>query len=216
MNAPVIVVGAGGHGRVVADALQCAGREVLGFVDLDPALQGRQVLGLPVLGTDAALGGHDPLRVMLANGLGGISAGAAASQRVRLQTRLQAAGWRFTAVRHPSAVLSASARLGDATQLLAGCVVQAGAAIGHGTIVNTAAVVEHDGEVGDFNHLAPRALLCGGVATGDFVHVGAGAIVLQGLRLGAGTLVAAGAVVVRDVAGGLVAGVPARQREARR
>lgn len=213
MNSAFIIVGAGGHARVVADALLCAGGRVLGFIDADATLHGRCVLDLPVLGGDDALARHDPREVQLVNGIGGVEAGP--SLRERVQARLQTQGWRFAGVRHPAAVVAASAVIGEGCQLLAGSVLQPGASLATGSIVNTGAVVEHDCRVGAWNHIAPRALLCGGVHTGEFVHVGAGAVLRQGIRIGDGTLVAAGAVVVRDVVGGTVAGVPARAMDRR-
>lgn len=209
MNQPVIIIGAGGHAAVVADALLSAGETVLGFTDADPARHSGQMLGLPVLGDDAdALARHAPQATRLANGIGGVRGTAL---RERVQRRLQAQGWIFTSVRHPSAIVSRFARLGAGTQLLAGSIVQAGAHIGDGSIVNTAAVVEHDCRIGEQVHVAPRALLCGNVEVGSRSHVGAGAVIRQGVRLGDETVVGAGAVVVRDFEGaGVLVGVPAR------
>lgn len=214
---PVIVIGAGGHGLVVADALLAAGRRVIGFTDADPARHGRRVAGLPVLGGDDALVAHAASDVLLANGIGGVGRRGGEPLRHRVQARLSQAGWRFTGVRHPSAVVSALATIEPCAQLLAACVVQPGARVGTGAIVNTAAVVEHDAVVGAWTHVAPRALLCGDVEVGEMSHVGAGAVVRQGLRLGARTTIGAGAVVVRDFAGdGLLVGVPAAAMEANR
>lgn len=218
MNAglPIIVIGAGGHARVVADALLAAGARLLGFTDADPALHGTQVLGLPVLGGDEVLASQQRADIRLANGIGGAGNAADAgagrvSLRRRVQQRLMGEGWRFAGVRHPSAVTSCFAQVHDDAQLLAGCIVQTGAQIGEGAIVNTAAVVEHDACVGPWCHVAPRALVCGEVAIGEGSHIGAGAVVRQGLTLGVGTVVGAGAVVVRSFDGGVVlTGVPAR------
>lgn len=212
MSLAVIVIGAGGHAVVVADALLAAGETVLGFTDADPQRHGQRLCGLPVLGDDATvLAAHRPDTTRLANGIGGVR-GTALRQRV--QQRLQAQGWQFTGVRHPSAIVSPFARVGDGVQLLAASVVQAGAEIGAGCIVNTAAVVEHDCRLGEQVHVAPRALLCGEVELGARCHVGAGAVVRQGLRLGADTVVGAGAVVLKDFAGaGTLVGVPARPME---
>ncbi len=211
---PIIVIGAGGHARVVADALMAAGAQVLGFTDADPALHGRQVLGLPVLGGDEVLASQRPSEVLLANGIGGAGRVADAgrvSLRRRIQQQLMDQGWRFAGVRHPSAVVSRFAQVHEDAQLLPGCVVHTGASIGQGAIVNTVAVVEHDAQVGAWCHVAPRALLCGEVLVGEGCHVGAGAVVRQGLALGPGTVVGAGAVVVRSSEGGVVLlGVPAR------
>lgn len=210
----VIVIGAGGHARVVADALLAAGRTVLGFTDRDATLHGKRILGLQVLGDDTLLAQHDRQGVELALGLGTVGAGQDTLQRQSLQQSLQNQGWRMASVRHPSAVVSAFAQVQPGAQLLAACVVQAGAQVGEGCIVNTAAVVEHDTTLGAYSHLAPRALLCGNVTVGACSHIGAAAVVRQGLTLGEQTVVAAGAVVVDSCEGHtLLLGVPARPRE---
>ncbi|MEI7967450.1 MAG: NeuD/PglB/VioB family sugar acetyltransferase [Betaproteobacteria bacterium] len=214
-NAPVIIVGAGGHAVVVADALLAAGRTVLGFVDGDPAKLGTWVLGLPVLGDDAALNSHRDCGIELVNGIGGPGTTSSAGQvtlRRRVQHRLSALGWTFAAVRHPGAIVSPSAELGPSAHVLAGAVVQPCAQVGDGAIVNTRAVIEHHTHVGVFAHIAPAAVLCGEVWVGEEAHVGAGAVVRQGIHLAARVMVAAGAAVVRDVHEGVVAGVPARAR----
>lgn len=205
-----LVVGAGGHGVVVADALLAAGRRVLGFIDEDRARHGQTLLGLPVLGGDEALEAHRASNVRLANGIGGVGGTGQPSRRAEVQRRLEARGHTFASVVHPSAIVSRHAEIGTGAQLLAGCVVQPLARIGRGAIVNTRAVVEHDVVLGDFAHVAPGAVLCGNVHVGEGAHVGAGAVVRQGLRLAPATVVGVGAAVVRDCAGGIWAGVPAR------
>lgn len=211
--APVIIVGAGGHGRVLADALLLAGRTVLGFVDADAGLQGTTVIGLKVLGDDTRLIAGDWPEAVLVNGVGGRPGG-----RVRrdVQTRLETAGRRFTGVRHPSAVVSPFAEIDDTAQVLARAVVQAGAVVGHGCIVNTGAIVEHDVRLEPFTHCAPGSILCGDVRIGATCHIGAGAVVREGVTLGDGVVVGAGAVVVDDHAGpALLLGVPARRGNGR-
>ena len=207
---PVIVVGAGGHGQVVADALQASGRVVLGFVDRG-AVPGTMVNGLPVLGDDDWLGsdgGYD-----LANGIGGSGGNANNGGRREVQKRLEAAGFNFVQVRHPTAVVSAGADIGPGVQLLACSVVQIGARVGAGAIVNTAAIVEHGCRVGAFTHCATGAILCGDVTVGSDAHVGAGAVVRQGVTLEDRVVVGAGAVVLGPGTGqGPLIGVPARRR----
>lgn len=205
-----MVVGAGGHGIVVADALLAEGRTVLGFVD--PALMGATVIpGLDVVGSDDSLdlqGGYD-----LVNGVGGTGAGAGRELRRRVQARLEALGFRFTGVRHPTAIVSRHAVVGEGVQLMAGSVVQAGAQIGAGVIVNTGAVIEHGCRIGAFTHCASGAILCGDVQIGDGAHIGAGAVIRQGVRLEAGVVVGAGAAVLDAGSGeGMLVGVPARRR----
>lgn len=207
---PVIVIGAGGHAAVVADALLAGGATVLGFTDANPERLGRVICGLPVLGDDRVLAEYGRDAITLANGLGGLG-DERVPARQRLQQSLENRGWRFCSVVHPSAIVSRFAQLGPAVQIMAGCVVQAGAIVGSGTIVNTAAVVEHDVTIGDWSHIAPGAVVCGHTQVGVASHVGAGATIRQGLLIGAHTLVGAGAVVVKNFPGaGVLVGLPAR------
>lgn len=207
---PVIVVGAGGHGQVVAEALEAAGRLVLGFVDAAVAA-GAEVAGLPVLGDDGWLSPESDYE--LANGLGGTGAAAGQGRRRAVQTRLEAAGFRFAAVRHPSAVVSPHADIGPGAQLMARCVVQTGVRIGPGAIVNTGAIIEHGCRVGAFSHCATGSILCGDVTVGSDAHIGAGAVIRQGVALEDGLVVGAGAVVLGPGTGpGPLVGVPARRR----
>ena len=216
MSVRYVVIGAGGHAGVLADALLRAGHKVLGFTDLDPALHGRELCSRPVLGGDEALEPHRGGDVRLVNGIGGIGREGDTLRR-RVQEGLEARGWRFAGVCHPSAIVSAHATLADDAQVLAGAIVQPGARVGRGAIINTAAVVEHDCVVGNWTHVAPRALLCGDVRTGTHCHVGAGAVVRQSVVLGDEVIVGAGAVVVADrTLPGTLTGVPARCREAAR
>lgn len=213
MNTSLIVIGAGGHAAVVADALLSAGAHVLGFTDVDARRHGQTLCGLPILGNDSVLDLHAPAALCLINGIG--STGEAGNQGARkaVQRRLEAKGWRFAPVRHPSAVVSRFALLSADAQLLATSVVQAGARVGEGCIVNTGAIVEHGTQLGEFVHVACGAVLCGNVHVGAHSHVGAGAVIRQGVRLGDDTVVGAGAVVVGSFEGGrTLIGVPASAR----
>ncbi len=210
MSVPVIVIGAGGHARVVADALRGAGSEVLGFVDADSGRHGAQLDGLMVLGGDEMLATYRSANVLLANGIGSIGI---PTRRRAVHEALAADGWRFTTVIHPRATVSPHARLEEGVQVMAGAVVQPGAVIGVGCIVNTGSVVDHDCVLGAQCHVAPGATLSGEVHLGTECHVGTGAVIVQGVTLGARTLIGAGAVVVCDYPGGVtLMGVPARAK----
>lgn len=213
MTRAIIVIGAGGHGRVVADALLRAGEPVAGFVDSDAAKHGRSIAGLPVLGGDDYLDTVAARGCLLANGIGSVSSTA---QRRDVYQRMQVRGFRFTAVFHPAAVVARHVELDEGVQIMAGAIVQPGARIGANTIVNTGAIVDHDCRIGAHCHLAPGCVLSGAVELGDQCHVGTGACIRQGIVLGPKTLLAAGAVAVVDDAGdATLIGVPARRREAR-
>lgn len=201
----IIIVGAGGHGAVVADIV----RDAVGVVDDNPALAGTTCFGLPVLGPIAALAGtpHDAVVVAV---------GDNATRRAIVE-RLCAAGERLVTVIHPFASVAPSAAIGDGSMLCAGAIVLPRAAIGRGVILNTKASVDHDSVVGDFAHVGPGATLGADVRVGGGTLIGLGASVASGKTVGARSIVGAGAVVVRDLPDDVTAmGVPARITSDRR
>lgn len=204
----VIVLGAGGHARVVADALLASGRKVLGFLDQDRNKHSKTLLGLPVIGGDEVLATLSTEEVELANGIG--SAGVMqARKNVYLDARR--CGFAFTTVLHPSAIVAPSAHLCAGAQVFARAVIQPLATIGENSIVNTGAIIEHDAVIGSHVHVSPGSLVAGEVRVGDCVHVGIGAVIIQRVCIGNEALIAAGAVVVDDVPDGMrVMGVPAK------
>lgn len=205
---PVIIIGAGGHAKVLAALLDAVGAPVLGFTDNDPARLGGEVLGHPVLGDDAVIDDHAPSSVELAVGVGSTRA---CTVRREIHDAFAAKGYRFRTCVHPAAWVSPDARIGAGAQIMAGAIVQPGCTIGAGAIVNTRATVDHDCRIGAHAHVAPGAVLNGSVSVGADTHVGAASVVLQNLTLGKRVTVGAGAVVTKNIAdGSSVAGVPAR------
>jgi sugar O-acyltransferase (sialic acid O-acetyltransferase NeuD family) len=206
---PVVVFGAGGHGKVVADAARSAGDKLLAFVDDEPVRAGTSIWGLPVVSWDQCVA--EPEQWSEAGFALGIGENAA---RQEIQRRLEHAGRRVVSIAHARATISDTAVVAAGTVVLAGAVVNADAVIGRGCIVNTGAIVEHDCALESFVHLSPNAALGGNVSIGERTHVGIGATVLPGVRLGADVTVGAGAVVLRDVPDAqTVVGVPARPIE---
>jgi sugar O-acyltransferase (sialic acid O-acetyltransferase NeuD family) len=203
-----LIIGAGGHGKVVLDILRAGGLcRPVGFVDADPRLHGTTVGGLPVLGGVHQLarlaGPAKATAVVIAIGDNRARAGYAAE--------VAGAGLRLVNAVHPSAVVAESAVLGVNVVVAANAVVCAEARVGDHAIINTAATVDHECDVGPGVHICPGAHLAGRVRVDVNAVVGLGANVIQCLRIGAGATVGAGAVVLRDVpAGATVVGVPAR------
>lgn len=212
MNAAdIIVIGAGGHAKVLVAALERAGHNVAGLTDADLRLHDTAVLGRPVLGGDEAVLERGPGAVLLVNGIGSVRRG---DLRARIQSDLAGRGFRFLTLVDPWALVGPDVVLGEGAQVLAGAVVQPGCRIGTGAIVNSRAAVDHDCVIGEFAHIAPGATLSGGVRVGARALVGTGAAVRQGISIGEGTVIGTGAAVVCDLPDGIVAtGVPARVRE---
>jgi len=207
MKLPVVVAGAGGHGRVVAASLIAAGREVLGFAD--PDSDSRSVMGIPVLGDDPAVRSRHPAgEIEIAIGIGSV---ASMGARVEVGRTWVEHGYGLATVVDPSAIVADGVKLGSGCQVLPGAIVQIGCRVGSGAIVNTGSQLDHDGILGDWVHLAPGALCSGNVRIGARSHIGTGAVVIENRVIAEGVMVAAGAVVVDDIPAGIrVAGVPAR------
>lgn len=207
--ADVVVVGAGGHGKVVISLLKKLPHRLLGYVD--PMARGI-VLGIQRLGDDGVLPSlleHYP-GCHAVIGVGRVE--AASRLGYRLLARLEAMGFALPPVVSPEAVVNEEVVLGAGTVVCDGAIVNSGTTIGRGCILNTHCTVEHDCCLGENVHIAPAAVLSGGVSIGDHCMVGVGATVIQGVRVAADCMIGAGAVVVRDIEGhGVYAGNPARK-----
>jgi len=204
-----IILGGGGHARVLIDTLRSAAGVVpCGVLDADESRWGQRLLDVPILGGDELL--EDLIRRGLTHFLVGL--GGARDNRPRRRLFELAANQGLTpmTVAHPSAVCSSWAVIGAGTVVYPTAVVNAAAELGVNVIVNTGAIVEHDCRVGDHAHVSTGATLCGAVRVGALAHVGAGATVRQGITIGEGAVVGAGAVVIDDVEPWtVVVGVPA-------
>ena len=198
----MLIYGAGGHGKVVLDALECSGRRVLGFVDDDTSRAGGEHCGYRIHAWPPEGVGEDTELVVC---IGDNEQRRQVSERV-LGLRRQLA----TAI-HPSAIIARDVEIAAGAMILAGAVINPGARVGGGSMINTCAVVDHDCRIGEYAHISPGARLAGHVRVGDGALIGIGATVIPRLAIGPGAVVGAGAVVTTDVAArATVVGVPAR------
>jgi sugar O-acyltransferase (sialic acid O-acetyltransferase NeuD family) len=207
MRPKVVVLGAGGHGKVVLELLLLdKTMDVAGLIDANPALRGTTVLGVPVLGGDDQIARSGATGFVV--GIGNVGN---PEPRRRVFDAALARGLSPVRLVHPSATISGFAEVGEGTVVMAGAIVNPGAVLGRNVIVNTGAIVDHDCRIGDHAHVAPGARLSGGVTVGRSALIGVGASVRQGIAIGEEAIVGAGAVVVGDVAARVtVVGTPAR------
>jgi acetyltransferase EpsM len=209
----VIIVGAGGHGQVVADALivgaaHGSGSEPIGYVDDNAALAGAAFLGLPVLGGLDALTRMPHDAVIVAIGDNDI--------RRSVFDALERRGERFAVARHPSAIIARGVSIGRGTVVCAGTIVNTATGIGANVILNTGCSIDHHSQIADHVHIGPGVRAGGGATVNVGALVGIGATIMPGRAIGEGSIVGAGALVHDDVDDyTIVVGVPARRVDIR-
>jgi UDP-perosamine 4-acetyltransferase len=200
---PLMIVGGGGHTRVLLAMAQAAGATVRGIITSDAALVGTTIFNVTVLDLEerAKL---DATQVALLNGVGNHASheGPGLAPRMALYARYRAKGFAFPALLSTAAIVQAHVTIGHGVQIMPGAVVQPGAMLGENCIINTHASIDHDVVIGAHCHVAPGAVLCGHVQIGEASHIGAGAIITERVKIGSNVLISAGAVVTRDVADG--------------
>ncbi|MBR2344226.1 MAG: acetyltransferase [Lentisphaeria bacterium] len=201
MKKKVIVIGAGGHGNVIADIVRKSGDDLLGFLDDDETK--KTLVDAPLLG-DIASCQNRSKDIYYIIGIG------SAEIRRKIAERFAYLSW-YTAV-HPAAVIGENVEIGSGSAVMANAVINPGCRIGKHSIVNTGSVFEHGCCLGDFSHLAPGAVVGGDVVIGDFVHVGIGATLIHGCVIADRCLIGAGGVVVKNLPdSGVYVGVPVKK-----
>jgi len=208
----ILLIGAGGHCKVVLDVLLKSQQYVVaGIIDVKNRV-GEKVSGVPVVGTDA------DLPMLFKKGITHCFISVGSVGDTALRVKLYGAAWKvgfiFPTLIHPLASVSRNAALGEGNFIACRAIINAGARIGDQCIINTGAIVEHDCAVGDFVHISPGAVLSGGAAVGQFSHIGSGSVLIHGVRIGERTVIGAGSVVIKDIPSGVVAyGNPCRERK---
>jgi sugar O-acyltransferase (sialic acid O-acetyltransferase NeuD family) len=194
----LLIYGAGGHAKSIMEiVLQNHDYTIIGIVDDDIKLKGKQVLGIPVLGTRALLPAIEKRGVILAaNGVGGIIDIAV---RVDIFKLLESSGFSFPTLINPRATLETSSKVEQGVQVFANAYIGAEAVLHARCMVNTNAVVSHDCEIGSYTHIAPGALLAGHVHVGERTLIGMGVTTTIGIKIGSGVRIGNAAIVLADV-----------------
>jgi sugar O-acyltransferase (sialic acid O-acetyltransferase NeuD family) len=195
----LIIIGAGGHAKVVVDIANALGYNILGFLDDNTAIN--EFANLKQLGKIEDCTKYiDKAKFVIAIG------NNAVRKRIAEEYNLK-----FATLIHPSAVVSPNATIGEGSVVMPLCVINSNTQIGEHCIINTAAIVEHDNTIGNFSHISPNATLCGTVNIGDLCHIGAAATVINNTDICSGCIIGAGAVVTKDInKSGTYVGVPAK------
>lgn len=195
------IIGASGHGKVVADIAKMNGYKEIIFCDDDESIHH--------CGGFSVIGKSDVIRTMDVDVIIGIG-----NARVRKKIQKSIPEQKLITLIHPDAVVAEDVTMGVGTVVMAGTVINSGAKIGNGCIINTCSSVDHDCEVGDFVHIAVGSHLCGNVSVGNGTWIGAGATVINNVSICPECMIGAGTVVIKDIAEkGTYVGVPARKSQ---
>ena len=203
MDKDVVIIGAGGHAKVIADIILKSGDNVYGFLD------DNKDVGTEVIGDYAVVGKvEDCLKLQKSNKeLSFVIAIGSNEVRKIISEKYTMLNY-YTAI-HPNAVIGIQVSIAEGSVVMANAVINPSTKIGKHCIINTATIVEHDNIIEDYVHLSPNATLCGTVHIGECTHIGAGVTIKNNISVTSNCVVGAGAVVVKNIENeGIYVGVP--------
>ncbi len=192
---PIVILGAGGHAKVLIPELHRRDRSVLGIID-NSLCTGETHLGLTVLGGDDFLSDIPPDQIELVNGLGRLPG---QDKRRKLAKAMRSKGYRFANVISKATAVSSGLKTQNGIQIMMGAVIQPGVCLGEDVVINTGAIIDHDCVIGDECWISPGVTLCGNVTIGRGAYIGAGSTIVQGITIGAEVVVGAGSVITKPV-----------------
>ena len=202
----LIIVGAGGHARVVIDAAELQGFNILGIVDINYHKQEETIINYKVIGGVSELEHFDrkDTKVFIAIG--------DAKERALYFEEAKKMGFSIPKIIHPTAILSKYITIGDGVFVNSGVILNAEIIIGENAVVNTGAILDHEVHLGKHSHIAPGCKIGGRVKIEDFTFIGIGSTVINKIKIGSHVMVGAGSLVIRDVeSNSTVVGIPARR-----
>lgn len=195
MRKEVIIIGASGHGKVIADIVEKSGDTVFGFLDDDLSKKG-------VIGKIEKCTQYSDKLFIIAIG----------NNEIRKRIAIEYPNIRYYTAIHPTAVIANGVNIGKGTAVMANAVINSEASVGEHCIINTASVVEHECDLGSFVHVSPGTVLCGNVKIGESAHIGASAVVRNNISITANVTVGCGSCVVKDISEqGTYVGIPVKR-----
>jgi UDP-perosamine 4-acetyltransferase len=196
MKVKIILVGGGGHCKVIIDAIKMVNKlQIYGITDSD--VKEKIVSGVSVIGDDSIL--PSVYKKGIKNAFVSVGSIGNCAVRKKISENLRRIGFNLPKIIHPSAVIASDVEIGEGTFIAAGVVINPGVKIGKNSIINTSSSIDHDCEIGDFVHVAPGVTLSGAVKIGDETHIGTGANVVQCVNIGKNVFVKAGSLVSKNV-----------------
>lgn len=189
----IIVIGSGGHAKVVIDAAIDAGKKVIGLVDTNYQNQKETILGIKVLGGFETLSKYDKTKVSLIIAIGDNL------KRKEYYLKLKKQGFLFAKIIHPTSVISKFTTIGEGAFINAGVIINAEVVISNNCIINSGSIVEHEAKIGDYTHLAPGVRVGGRTIIEEGVFVGIGSNIAQSIKIGHNATIGAGSVIIKDI-----------------
>lgn len=204
MNNKLLIIGASGHGKVVADIAMKMNRwKYIGFLDDKESI--KSSMGIDVVGKSSdAISYIEDYDIFVGIGNNQI--------REKIQKNLEAEGANIPALIHPNAIIGEQVEINSGTVIMAGVIINCCTRIGKGCIINTGVSIDHDNSLQNFVHLSPGVHLAGTVEVGQGSWLGIGSLVSNNVRISKGCILGAGSVVIKDITEtGTYVGVPVRR-----
>ena len=192
-NKPIIIIGNGGHSKVLQEVILLNNLEIIGVTD---ASESKKNSNYKVYTDNQIIEIFSPEDVSLVNGVGSLPYN---NSRWDVAKFFISYGYSFLSLYHPSVIIANDVHIEDGVQLMAGVILQPGVCIGENTIVNTGTIIDHDCIIGENCHIAPGSTLSGGVTIRNNTHVGTGASIMQGISIGENVIIAAGSAVYKNL-----------------
>jgi len=202
----LIVIGAGGHARIVIDTAEDIGYKIYGIIDIYYKGQEEIILNYPVLGDFSFLNDLDPNKFILALSIGDNS------ERATYFKKSLKSDFQVATIIHPTAIVSKNAEIDSGVFIGSGAIINAKAKIGKNTIVNTGAIIEHEVEIGNHSHIGPGSRIAGRVRIGEQTFVGIGTSIIDKITIGEKVIIGVGSVILNDIEpNSTVVGIPGKK-----